>query len=59
GYNVFVIKNSAAKLTPVTISNRNEKEAIISSGLNNGDTVMTSNILRAADGVPVTVVTNR
>jgi membrane fusion protein (multidrug efflux system) len=59
GYSVFVIKNSTARLTPVTISNRNEKEAIISIGLSNGDTVMTSNILRAADGVPVTVVTNR
>ena len=59
GYNVFVIKNGAARLTSVTISHRNEKEAIISSGLNNGDTVMTSNILRAADGIPVTVVTNR
>ena len=59
GYSVFVIKNSTARLTPVTISNRNEKEAIISLGLNNGDTVMTSNILRAADGIPVTIVTNR
>lgn len=58
GYSVFVVKNNAAKLTPVTISNRNDKEAIISMGLNNGDTVMTSNILRATDGVPVTVFTN-
>ena len=59
GYSVFVVKDGVAKITPVTISNRNETSALISSGLNNGDTVMISNILRAADGVPVTVITQK
>ncbi len=59
GYSVFVVRNGAAKITPVKISNRNEISALISSGLNNGDTVMISNILRAGDGVPVTVVTQK
>lgn len=59
GYNVFVVKNGHAKITPVSIANRNEQDALISSGLQHGDTVMISNILRTADGVPVTVVTNK
>ncbi len=56
GYSVFVVKNGAAKITPVSVVNRNEKEARISTGIANGDTVMVSNMLRAGDGVPVTVV---
>ncbi len=56
GYSVFVVKNGLAKITPVTLNNRNEHEAQIGSGINNGDTVMVSNLLRAADGVPVTIV---
>lgn len=59
GYNVFVVKNGVAKLTPVTIANRNEEEAIISSGLTTGDSVMVSNILRAMDGTPVQVVNHQ
>lgn len=56
GYSVFVIENGAAKATPVTIGNRTETEAIITSGLSNGDSVIVSNILRAGDGMPVQVV---
>ena len=56
GYSVFLVKNGAAKITPVSVVNRNEKEARISTGIANGDTVMVSNMLRAGDGVPVTVV---
>lgn len=59
GYSVFVVKNSVARITPVSISNRNERDALISSGLNNGDTVMVSNLLRAADGIPVSVVSTK
>lgn len=59
GYSVFVVKNGAATITPVIISNRNENEAIITKGLNDGDSVMVSNILRAADGMPVQVVTSK
>lgn len=59
GYNVFVVKHGVAKITPVTISNRNEEEATIVSGLNHGDTVMVSNILRAMDGTPVQVINHQ
>jgi membrane fusion protein (multidrug efflux system) len=59
GYSVFIIKNGVAKITPVSVSNRNEQEALISSGVTNGDTVMVSNLLRAADGIPVSVVSTK
>lgn len=59
GYSVFVVKQGAAKMTTVNISNRNEDEATITSGLSNGDTVMVSNILRAMDGTPVQVVSTK
>lgn len=59
GYNVFVVHNSQAKITPVTVSYRNEQEALIASGLNNGDTVMISNQLRAADGVAVKIMSTK
>lgn len=57
GYSVFLVKNNTAAMKPVTISDRNEKEALISSGISAGDTVMVSNLLRAADGSPLTIVT--
>lgn len=56
GYNVFVIKNGAAKMTPVTVGNRNESDAFITAGVNDGDTVMVSNILRTSEGTPVQIV---
>jgi membrane fusion protein (multidrug efflux system) len=59
GYSVFVVKEGLAKLTPVTIGNRTEEQAIVNSGLNAGDTVMVSNILRAMDGTPVQIVSNK
>lgn len=59
GYSVFVVKNGTAATTPVTISNRNENEAIITNGLSDGDSVMVSNILRAANGMRVQVVTSK
>lgn len=59
GYNVFVVKNGAAKSTPVSIGTRTETEAIITSGLRNGDSVIVSNILRTGDGMPVQVIASR
>ena len=56
GYSVFVVKNNMAKTTPVVIADRNEKEARIRSGIAPGDTVLVSNLLRAADGSPLTIV---
>jgi membrane fusion protein, multidrug efflux system len=59
GYSVFIIKNGVAKTTAVSISNRNEQEALIRYGVTNGDTVMVSNLLRAGDGIPVSVVSTK
>lgn len=56
GYNVYVVSNGKAKLAPVTIGNRTESEAVITGGLNAGDMVIVSNIMRLAEGTPVTVV---
>lgn len=57
GYSVFVISNNVARIQPVAIGDRNEVDALITSGLHDGDTVMISNILRAVDGTPVEIVT--
>lgn len=57
GYSVFLVKNGVAKISPVTIGNRTEADALITSGLVDGDTVMVSNILRSGDGTPVQVIT--
>lgn len=56
GYQVFLVKNGEARLTPVSILNRNERSARISSGIAPGDTLMISNILRASEGTPVSIV---
>ncbi len=53
GSSVFIIKKGAATSTPVSIGNRTETDAVITSGLNNGDSVIISNILRINDGMPV------
>lgn len=53
GYSVFVVKNGSAKSMPVSIGNRTETAATIISGLNNGDSVIVSNLLRLGDGMPV------
>ena len=55
GYGVFVVRKGLARITPVTIGNRTESDALITSGLNHGDTVMISNILRSGDGTPVEI----
>ena len=59
GYNVFVVKGGVAKMTPVTIGHRNEEQALVTRGLNNGDSVMVSNILRAMDGTPVQIINHQ
>ncbi|HEX8608923.1 MAG TPA: efflux transporter periplasmic adaptor subunit, partial [Pedobacter sp.] len=59
GYSVYLVKQGAAKITPVSIGNRNEAEATITSGLSSGDSVMVSNILRAMDGTPVQVISTK
>ena len=59
GYSVFIVKNGLAKSTPVSIGNRTETAAIIVSGLNNGDSVIVSNLLRLGDGMPVQAVISK
>ena len=56
GYSVFTVKNGVAKTAHVKIGNRTDAEALITSGLAQGDTVMISNILRTGDGTPVQAV---
>jgi membrane fusion protein (multidrug efflux system) len=59
GYSVFVFQNGLAKSKPVSIGNRTETSAIITSGLNNGDSVIVSNLLRLGDGMPVQAVVSK
>lgn len=59
GYTVYVLKEGKAKVMPVIISNRTEARAIITSGLQNGDSVIVSNTLRLGDGSPVQAVTSK
>ncbi|QQT26900.1 efflux RND transporter periplasmic adaptor subunit [Sphingobacterium spiritivorum] len=59
GYNAFVIKGGVAKPVPVLVSNRTEAEAIITSGIQSGDSVVVSNMLRVADGTPVQAVVKK
>ena len=46
GYNVYIVKNEHVQLTPVEIGQRGASTVEILHGLNNGDTVVTSNLLR-------------
>ncbi len=56
GYSVFVLKDGLAKPVNVTVSNRTEKDAIITEGLVSGDSIIVSNMLRIVDGTPVKAV---
>ncbi|WP_306354123.1 efflux RND transporter periplasmic adaptor subunit [Flavobacterium sp. '19STA2R22 D10 B1'] len=59
GYAVFVIKNGLAKPIAVTISNRTETDAIITSGITTNDSIIISNLLRIGDGTPVKAVVSK
>lgn len=59
GYTVYVLKGGYAKVVPVNISSRTEARAIITSGLQSGDSVIISNTLRLGDGLPVQAVTSK
>lgn len=56
GYSAFVIKNGLAKVVPVSTGTRTETEVTITSGIDSGDSVIVSNILRLGDGTPVAPV---
>ncbi|AXY76987.1 efflux RND transporter periplasmic adaptor subunit [Paraflavitalea soli] len=56
GYAVYVAKNNKVQLAPVVIGQRGAQEVQIISGLNQGDTVITSNLLRLMPGADVDLV---
>jgi membrane fusion protein (multidrug efflux system) len=57
GYSVYVVKNNQVKLTPVEIGQRNPYTIEVLKGVNQGDTVVTSNLLRLTPGANVQFVT--
>ncbi|MBZ4192634.1 efflux RND transporter periplasmic adaptor subunit [Niabella beijingensis] len=59
GYTVYLLKGGTARMTPVMIGNRSESHAVITSGLQHGDSVIVSNTLRLNDGAPVQVATSK
>jgi membrane fusion protein (multidrug efflux system) len=56
GNNVLVVRNGKAQNVPVTIGLRTSSHVQITNGLQLGDTVMTTNILRAKPGIPVQAI---
>jgi membrane fusion protein (multidrug efflux system) len=57
GYSVYVSRKNAVSAVPVVIGQRNEASVVITNGLQPGDTVITSNLLRLVPGAPVQFVT--
>lgn len=53
GYGVYVANGNQVTLVPVEIGQRDAYDVQILKGLSPGDTVITSNLLRLAPGVPV------
>jgi membrane fusion protein (multidrug efflux system) len=56
GNSVLIVKNGKAQPAKVRIGLRTSTHVQILEGLQNGDTVMTTNILRAKPGVPVQAI---
>jgi membrane fusion protein (multidrug efflux system) len=57
GYSVYIAKNNHVQLAPVEIGQRGTYAVEVLHGLNNGDTVITSNLLRLVPGSAVQFVT--
>jgi membrane fusion protein (multidrug efflux system) len=57
GYSVYTVKNNIVQLSPVEIGQRSPYAVEVLHGLNNGDTVVTSNLLRLVPGAAVQFVT--
>lgn len=55
GHDVFVLKNGSALLTDVVTGVRTDNRIQIVSGINAGDTILTTNILRLKSGSPVVI----
>ena len=56
GYNVYVVKSSQVQLIPIEIGQRGPLTVEVLHGLNKGDTVVTSNLLRLMPGATVRLV---
>ena len=56
GYSVYTAKNSQVQMTPVEIGKRGAFTVEVLHGLNKGDTVITSNLLRLMPGATVRFV---
>ena len=56
GYSLYTAKNNQVQLTPVEIGQRGANEVEVLHGLNIGDTVVTSNLLRLMPGASVQFV---
>lgn len=52
---VYLIKNGKSVLQNITISKRIQNKAVVSSGLNNGDVIVTNGFTNLFDGANVTV----
>ena len=57
GYSVYVVKNNQVRLSPVEIGQRSPYAVEVLKGVSNGDTVVTSNLLRLAPGAEVQFAT--
>jgi membrane fusion protein (multidrug efflux system) len=57
GYSVYIVKNNQVQLSPVEIGQRGASVVEVLHGVNNGDTVVTSNLLRLTPGAGVQFVT--
>jgi membrane fusion protein (multidrug efflux system) len=57
GYSVYVSRNHVVQPVSVRIGQRSEGSVIVTEGLQAGDTVITSNLLRLVPGSPVQFVT--
>lgn len=56
GYQVFSVKKGTVQPITVTIADRDENFALITSGVKAKDTIITSNTLRLMPGAPVNIV---
>lgn len=59
GYSVFLLKNGKAQLAPVEVGQRDANNVQITSGIQVGDTVITSNQLRLTPSSDVRIVNIR
>jgi membrane fusion protein, multidrug efflux system len=57
GYSVYVVKNNQVQLSPIEVGQRGPSSVEVLHGVNNGDTVVTSNLLRLQPGATVQFVT--